>query len=37
MGVYQEYVQSKGDGKQDENAAPAEAPKEGEAPAENKA
>ncbi|KAF2137634.1 uncharacterized protein K452DRAFT_329156 [Aplosporella prunicola CBS 121167] len=37
MGVYQEYVQSKGDAKQDENAAPTEAPKEGEAPAENKA
>lgn len=36
MGVYQEYIQSKGDGvPQDENAAPKEA-KEGEA-AENKA
>ncbi|KAL1621762.1 Protein phosphatase PP2A regulatory subunit B [Diplodia seriata] len=34
MGVYQEYIQSKGDG-QDENAAPKDAAKEGEA--ENKA
>lgn len=35
MGVYQEYIQSKGDA-QDENAAPKEAAKEGEA-SENKA
>ncbi|OJD40514.1 polyadenylate-binding protein [Diplodia corticola] len=35
MGVYQEYINSKGDG-QDENAAPKEATKEGEA-SENKA
>ncbi|KAB2575398.1 Polyadenylate-binding protein [Lasiodiplodia theobromae] len=36
MGVYQEYIQSKGDAPQDENAAPKEAAKEGEA-SENKA
>lgn len=36
MGVYQEYIQSKGDGPQDENAAPKEAAKDGEVP-ENKA
>ncbi|KAK8165069.1 hypothetical protein IWX90DRAFT_464898 [Phyllosticta citrichinensis] len=36
MGVYQEYIKSKGENGQDENQAPKEAAKEGEA-AENKA
>lgn len=37
MGVYQEYIQSKGDGTpQDENAGPKEAAKDGET-SENKA
>lgn len=36
MGVYQEYIKSKGENGQDENQAPKEAAKDGEA-AEEKA